>query len=114
MTTPSGSAGKTSIRGGFGVYYDHFGEGVVNTFDREGSLGLTTLLENPSYVSPTNCAARFCKYHHDSPIRWPARESRGNPVPELAPPPTYGFPYTPPGQGENGSFAIGWEESITK
>ncbi len=103
-----GSAGKTSIRGGFGVYYDHFGEGVVNTFDREGSLGLTTLLENPSYVSPTNCAARFVNITTIPDTLACPLSPGGNPVPELAPPPTYGFPYTPPGQGENGSFAIGW------
>ena len=28
-----GDAGKSSIRAGYGLYFDHFGEGVVNTFD---------------------------------------------------------------------------------
>ncbi len=31
--------GKTSVRAGFGLYFDHFGQGVVNTFDELGSLG---------------------------------------------------------------------------
>src|SRR5260370_29433644 len=25
-------ANSTSIRGGFGMYYDHFGEGIINSF----------------------------------------------------------------------------------
>ena len=32
---------KTSIRAGFGMYFDHYGEGIVNTFDQFGSFGLT-------------------------------------------------------------------------
>jgi Carboxypeptidase regulatory-like domain len=39
-------AGRTSIRGGFGMYYDHFGEGIMNTFDSHGSFGLSTQAEN--------------------------------------------------------------------
>ncbi len=50
----------TSIRGGFGMYYDHFGQGIMNTFDQHGSFGLSTQAENgvnqnvdaaPRYVS---------------------------------------------------------------
>ncbi len=39
-------ANQTSIRGGFGMYYDHFGEGIMNTFDSHGSFGLSTQAEN--------------------------------------------------------------------
>jgi hypothetical protein len=39
-------ANLTSIRGGFGMYYDHFGEGIMNTFDAHGSFGLSTQAEN--------------------------------------------------------------------
>jgi len=35
-----------SIRGGFGMYYDHFGEGIMNSFDAHGSFGLSTQAEN--------------------------------------------------------------------
>jgi hypothetical protein len=41
-----GGPGKTSIRLGAGMYYDHFGQGIVNTFDQNGSFGLSTLLTN--------------------------------------------------------------------
>ena len=38
--------GKTSIRGGFGMVYDRFGQGIVNEFSGN-SFGLTTALTNP-------------------------------------------------------------------
>jgi len=104
----AGAKGNTSIRGGFGMYYDHYGQGVVNSFDRLGSLGLTTYLENPSYVTTTDCAARFVSLTTLPTTPACPVVPGGDPVPELPPAPATGFPYTPPGQGENGSFAIGW------
>lgn len=44
----TGGPGKTSIRGGFGMFYERIGAGLANTFDRDGSVGLATALENPS------------------------------------------------------------------
>jgi hypothetical protein len=38
--------GKTSIRGGFSIVYDRFGQGVVDEFNGN-SFGLTTSLSNP-------------------------------------------------------------------
>lgn len=48
-------AGKTSIRGGFGMVYDRFGQGVVDEFNGN-SFGLTTSLGNPfvPVSSPSN------------------------------------------------------------
>jgi hypothetical protein len=54
-----GGAGKTSIRAGVGMYYDHFGEGVVNTFDRRGSFGLSTQLTNPGGLQDVDSAPRM-------------------------------------------------------
>jgi Carboxypeptidase regulatory-like domain len=41
-----GSGNKTSIRGGFGIVYDRFGQGIVDEFS-SNSFGLTTSLTNP-------------------------------------------------------------------
>jgi Carboxypeptidase regulatory-like domain len=54
-----GGVGKTSIRAGAGMYYDHFGEGTVNTFDRRGSFGLSTLLTNPGGQQTVDSAPRM-------------------------------------------------------
>src|SRR5579863_10217570 len=45
-----GGPGKTSIRVGYGMYYDHFGEGITNSFDKNGSFGLTTAITNPAGI----------------------------------------------------------------
>jgi hypothetical protein len=54
-----GGPGKTSIRLGAGMYYDHFGQGVVNTFDQNGSFGLSTLLTNTGGVQNVDTAPRM-------------------------------------------------------
>ena len=41
-----GSGNKSSIRGGFGIVYDRFGQGIVDEFSGN-SFGLTTSLSNP-------------------------------------------------------------------
>jgi hypothetical protein len=40
--------GKTSIRGGFGMVYDRFGQSIVDDFSQYGSFGLSTELTNPA------------------------------------------------------------------
>ncbi|HVI07505.1 MAG TPA: carboxypeptidase-like regulatory domain-containing protein, partial [Candidatus Binatia bacterium] len=54
-----GGPGKSSIRAGYGIYYDHFGEGVVNSFDQLGSFGLTTSISNAPGVQTVDGSARF-------------------------------------------------------
>jgi hypothetical protein len=103
-----GDKGKSSIRGGFGMYYDHFGEGIVNTFDRQGSFGLTTSLTNPSTVSSPSCAVRFVTLTSIPGTNGCPTTIGGPPVPELPAQPHAGFPFTPPGMNTNGSFAVAW------
>ena len=54
-----GGSGKSAIRGGYGIYYDHFGQGVVDSFDRNGSFGLTTTIPNPIGQYTINTSPRF-------------------------------------------------------
>ena len=54
-----GGPGKSSIRMGAGMYYDHFGEGIVNTFDQDGSFGLSTLLSNGGGIQDIDTAPRM-------------------------------------------------------
>jgi hypothetical protein len=59
MRTLFGGPGRSSIRGGYGLYYDHFGIGVVNTFDKQGSFGLTTAITNPAGIQTLDASPRF-------------------------------------------------------
>jgi hypothetical protein len=83
-----GSAGKSSIRGGFGIVYDHFGEALVSTFDENGTFGLTTGIMNAASIQTIDGGARFT-----APGQIPASSHDGQ---LLAPPPVGPFPKTPP------------------
>ncbi|MGB2679472.1 MAG: carboxypeptidase-like regulatory domain-containing protein [Candidatus Acidiferrum sp.] len=83
-----GGAGKTSIRGGFGIVYDHFGTGLVNTFDENGAFGLNTVVGNPASVQTLDGSARFTALN-----QIPNSSEDGV---LLNPAPTAPFPYTPP------------------
>ena len=50
---------KTSIRAGAGIYYDHFGEGLINTFDQNGEFGLSTSVTSQAGVLTYATAPRF-------------------------------------------------------
>ena len=83
-----GGAGKTSIRAGFGIVYDHFGEALVNTFDQNGTFGLSTGISNAASIQTVDGGARYTGFH-DIPV------SSSNGI-LLTPPPAGGFPATPP------------------
>src|SRR5216683_1554460 len=90
-----GGPGKSSVRLGAGIYYDHFGQGIVNTFDRNGSFGFVTTIADPPGSVNEDTAPRYTGLH-DIPA-------------SLTPPgPTPGFPVTPPTADQPGGFAIYW------
>jgi len=82
---------KTSIRAGAGIYYDHFGEGLVNTFDQNGSFGLASSVSNPAGSLNSENSPRFTS-------RTTLPFSNG------AAAATQTFPFTAP----QGNFAITW------
>jgi hypothetical protein len=98
-----GNAGQSSIRAGYGLYFDHFGEGIVNTFDRNGSFGLTTLETNVYAVQHADCAFRFTGLFNTPPSNTTFCGQALNGVPPGK------FPVTPPlGVNAPGGFAIYW------
>jgi len=92
-----GDNGKSSIRAGYGLYFDHFGEGVVNTFDRQGSWGLTTTISNPAGVNNVDSSPRFTGLLGTANLP----PSPGAPVP-------HGFPYSPSPDPSTYGLAIAW------
>jgi hypothetical protein len=83
---------KTSIRSGFGMYYDHFGEALTSRFSRLGSFGLSSQFQSPANTVNYATAPRFTG-PHDLP---------NLPVP--AAPDTQQYPYAVP----DGTFGINW------
>ena len=85
---------KTSIRAGFGLYYDHYGEGLVNVFDQNGSFGLSSQITNAAGNFTTETAPRFTGRHN-----FPFSNGTADA--------TQTFPYSPPAGPQDG-FAITW------
>jgi hypothetical protein len=83
---------KTSVRAGAGIYYDHFGEGLINVYDQNGSFGLSNSVTNPASTQSIESAPRFM-----------ARNALPFSVCPGAAAQTY--PYTPSDSGDCG-FAI--------
>jgi hypothetical protein len=83
-----GAHGKSSIRAGFGIVYDHFGQGIVNSFDQTGTFGLSTSITNAASVQSIDRGARFTGLNEI-----PSSSLNGT---LLAPPPPGTFPKVPP------------------
>jgi hypothetical protein len=83
---------RTSIRASAGMYYDHYGEALVNTFDTTGSYGLTAGITNAADELGYENSPRFTGPHNLPDI----------PLPPFSP--TQTFPFSPPVEG----FAIDW------
>jgi hypothetical protein len=104
-----GGAGKSSIRVGYGLYYDHFGEGIVNSFDQLGAFGLTTAISNPAGVQTVDASARYSALNTIPATSYSTTATcPTGPCPIQEPPPSGSFPVSPPTSLAGGGFAITW------
>ena len=101
-----GNGNQTSIRAGFGVAYDHFGMNILNTFDSNGSFGLSSTLTNPASIQTEDCAPRLTSIHVIPAAGCAAANTPGGNI--LIPAPAGQFPVSPPASLDNGGFAIAW------
>jgi hypothetical protein len=83
---------KTTVRAGFGIFFDHYGEQLVDTFDQNGSFGTSSSISNPAGV-----------YGYETSPRFTGRRN----FPAIPTPPATAnvtYPYTFP----TGTFGIQW------
>ena len=102
-----GKKDEFTVRGGYSIMYDHFGVPIVNSFDQNGSFGLSTRLGNSAGSVKASTAPRFtCLIPGSSGQSClPAPcASLNNAGCLFGPPPAGGFPTTP----SNTAFAINW------
>jgi hypothetical protein len=86
---------KTSIRAGAGIYYDHFGEGLVNIFDQEGEFGLSTAATSGAGILTLGASPRFTSRN-----TLPFSNGAGDP--------SATYPFTPSTDPFGSGFAITW------
>jgi hypothetical protein len=99
-----GGAGKSSLRAGFGIVYDRIGEGLLDTFDANGSFGLSTLIPNAAASETAACTPRVTAL--SGPDSIPTTDNCGAPI--LTPAPAVSYPETYPSNPAPGSEAIAW------
>ncbi len=89
---------KTSIRAGAGIYYDHFGESLISTFDQNGSFGISSSVTDPaSYYGIEGDSNHVPSPRFLGRNTLPAINNGGSPATQV-------YPFTAP---EN-NFAITW------
>ena len=102
-----GKRDEFSVRGGYSIVYDHFGVPIVNSFDQNGSFGLSTQVGNPAGVVTVQGAPRFTCLTPGSSgqscLPPPCAQLSGSTC-LLGPTPSGSFPVTP----SSGNFAINW------
>ncbi|HYK34872.1 TonB-dependent receptor [Alloacidobacterium sp.] len=86
---------KTTVRFGGGMYFDHFGQGIVDTFAQYGSFGLQTQISNPAGQYSIDNSPRFTGLTSIPPLQ-------GVNIPSVIQ-----YPYTPPNNVNTG-LAITW------
>ena len=83
---------KTSVRVGAGLYYDHFGEGIVDGFSQFGSFGLTSTQAAPSNIYTPDDAPRYTGRNNVPPLQAPIQNVT-YPVVPSGDPNTTGFTF---------------------
>ncbi|HMH14815.1 MAG TPA: carboxypeptidase-like regulatory domain-containing protein [Edaphobacter sp.] len=88
-----GGAGRSSIRAGYGMYYDHYGQGLITNYSRAGSYSLSSSISNPANVQTADTTPRFTGLHN---------------LPGLLPaaPSSIAYPQTPSNDPDTTGFAI--------
>jgi hypothetical protein len=95
-----GGNGESAIRAGFGMYYDHFGYELVQTYDQNGSFGLLSNLGNPAGFETAACSPRLTAFSGPNAI--PLNDLCGNQMYLPTATPTF------PDQYPLGNFCICW------
>jgi len=92
---------STSIRAGFGMYYSHFGEGIVNSFSQYGSYGLQGEKQTPNDALSPDDAPRYTGPHNIPDVNGPV-------------PSSITYPYTPSTDPFSSGFAtaIGLDDRV--
>lgn len=110
-----GGSGQSVIRGGFGMYNDHFGQELAMSFDQSGAFGLATNIGNPAGIecvggSGCSIAPRVESTSGQGFVpnfnTIPTLDVSGNSVYASAPPAQ--FPEVPPSSLSTGGFCICW------
>ncbi len=83
---------KTSIRAGFGIFFDHYGEQLVSTFDQNGSFGINSQITSPADA-----------FNYENSPRYVNRRTFPN-ISNGVAPSTINYPYTAP----TNNFGISW------
>ena len=109
-----GNGDKTVIRGGFGIVFDRIGAGLLDTFDRRGSFGLSTGITAPvPCVGPSSLDA--CTNTPIAPRLTdlntiPQVDGSGSPY--FPATPNGGFPFTYPPAGTGLAIQWGLDDGI--
>lgn len=80
--------GQTSIRGGFGVYYNNFGPELALNYDASGAFGVSSYIPSLAHTLTVATAPRITSMNVI-----PTTDNNGNTIMPAAPPSTYPVTY---------------------